>query len=174
MALAFAGLETLPPLDAFILNVQLNKFIQQEAIRDSLVISRTSTRNMFTAKSEALKFLTGNNIPVTDISMERAGGRILRRLQSPRVENIVVTETQSAAEGAKELKSKIEGKARRKEWVTVSDGKVRPSHVSAHGQIRFGDLPFNVGGESLRYPGDTLLGASVGNVAYCRCAAIYG
>lgn len=173
VSLAFANLSTLPPLDAYILNSKLEDFVRQEAFRRSFFISRTSTKDMFIAKSEALKFLNVNKIDVTDNSLSRVGGRILRRMQFPRSENITVTETQSAAEGSKALRGKLEEK-NQKEWITVSDSKVRPSHVSAHGQIRFNDIPFNVGGEYLRYPGDTSLGASVANVAYCRCAAIYG
>lgn len=172
VAIAFASMESLPPLEAYILNAHLQTLIKEEVFRDSFFISRTSERHMFIAKNQATKFLTANKIDVTDLSMQRVGGRILRRMQFPRVENIVVTETQSAAEGAKELKSRIEEKGK-KEWFTVSDGKVRPSHVLAHGQVRYRDIPFKVGGQFLRYPGDTSLGASVGNVAYCRCAALY-
>ncbi len=173
VATSFANPSTLSPLDGFILNSKLELFVKQNTFRDSFFISRTSEKNMFTAKNEALKFLVDNDIAVTERSLQRVGGRILRRMQSPRVENIVVTETQSAAEGSKEIKSKVEEK-NRKEWITVNDSKVRPAHVSAHGQVRFNDIPFKVGEEFLNYPGDTSRGASVKNVAYCRCAAIYG
>lgn len=60
-----------------------------------------------------------------------------------------------------------------KEWHTVGDERVRRAHADADFQKRKSIEPFTVGGESLQYPGDTSLGASLGNVINCRCAAIY-
>lgn len=60
-----------------------------------------------------------------------------------------------------------------KEWNTVGDELVRRAHADADFQTRNNKEAFTVGGESLKYPGDTTLGASLGNVVNCRCAAIY-
>ena len=60
-----------------------------------------------------------------------------------------------------------------KTWQTVGDSNVRISHVAVQGQLRPGNAAFSVGGEALNYPGDASLGASIGNVANCRCAAIW-
>lgn len=63
-----------------------------------------------------------------------------------------------------------------KEWVNMGDGKVRTgkfNHVIAGGQQIKTDEPFIVSGEQLMYPGDTSLGASMGNIARCRCNALY-
>lgn len=69
--------------------------------------------------------------------------------------------------------------AARKEWETMGDGKVRRppessfNHVAANGQ-RVGIMePYIVSGQLLMYPGDTSMGASIGNVANCRCVSIY-
>lgn len=62
----------------------------------------------------------------------------------------------------------------RKEWVSAGDEKVRRSpfsHVLADGQKVNIDEPFTVGGQLLRIPGDTSLGASLANVIRCRCAS---
>ena len=59
-----------------------------------------------------------------------------------------------------------------KTWVTVGDERVRPAHVAADDQIVNINQPFRVGGELLFIPGDTSLGATVGNVIRCRCAAV--
>ena len=163
----------LDPVSRDILDDKLQTFIRNSSIQDSGFITRTSTKNMLLARVAGVTFLNENKVPVTQTSLTRVGSRILRRLQRPRAENITVTETQSAAEGSKKITSKVEEK-NRKEWITVSDSKVRPAHISAHGQVRFMDNPFDIGGDKLGYPGDTSLGARVGNVAYCRCAAIYG
>jgi len=61
-----------------------------------------------------------------------------------------------------------------KRWITMQDEKVRAAHAAAHGQTVRVDEPFTVGGERLRHPGDTGLGASLGNVINCRCVAEYG
>lgn len=163
----------LDPVQADALDGNLRTFVQQGTRLDSAFISKTSEKNMLLARREGATFLNANKIPITAGSLTRVGTRILRRLQAPRAGNITVTETQSAAEGSKKVTSKVE-KKNRKEWFTVSDGNVRPAHVAAHGQVRFMDTPFDVGGQQLGYPGDSSLGAGVANTAYCRCAAIYG
>lgn len=56
-----------------------------------------------------------------------------------------------------------------KSWQTMRDKKVRPAHVGALGQTVPIGQPFVVGGELLMEPGDTSLGASIWNVANCRC-----
>ena len=70
-------------------------------------------------------------------------------------------------------------------WVTRLDERVRGApggkyassqfnHWEAHGQIVPIGTPFTVSGEQLRFPGDTTLGASVGNVINCRCGTESG
>lgn len=61
----------------------------------------------------------------------------------------------------------------KKQWRTVGDNKVRADHVEANGQTRLITEPFEVGGEYLMFPGDVSMGASAGNVANCRCTAVY-
>lgn len=52
-------------------------------------------------------------------------------------------------------------------WSTMLDERVRHAHQEAEGQERRVDQPFDVMGEQLRFPGDTSLGASLGNVINC-------
>lgn len=56
-----------------------------------------------------------------------------------------------------------------KTWITELDERARIDHILANGQTVGIDEPFIVGGEALNFPGDTSLGASVGNVINCRC-----
>lgn len=58
-----------------------------------------------------------------------------------------------------------------KTWNTILDERTRASHVQADGQERQQGQPFMVQGQLLRVPGDTSLGASLGNVINCRCAS---
>lgn len=57
-----------------------------------------------------------------------------------------------------------------KEWHTEMDGRERPSHKRANGQVRRLSEPFNVGGAMLRYPGDAAGPAD--EVINCRCDMI--
>lgn len=59
-----------------------------------------------------------------------------------------------------------------KTWVTMGDKKVRPWHKQANYQTVLIGEPFIVHGESLMYPGDMSLGASLKNVSGCRCSSI--
>lgn len=66
-----------------------------------------------------------------------------------------------------------------KTWRSQGDSRVRREpkskfdHLEADGQVVPLDQPFVVSGEQLMWPGDTSLGASLGNVINCRCSAIY-
>lgn len=55
----------------------------------------------------------------------------------------------------------------KQEWNSLMDGRERPTHHEAHGQIRNVDEPFQVGGALLRFPGDTGLGAPLREVVNC-------
>ncbi len=51
-------------------------------------------------------------------------------------------------------------------WVSVLSGETRDAHAEADGQEVPIDMPFNVGGESIMYPGD----GSPENSINCRCS----
>ena len=62
------------------------------------------------------------------------------------------------------------------QWVTQGDDLVRVApgsgHRGADSQVVIIGAAFLVGGQQLLYPGDTTLGATLDNVAGCRCNAI--
>ena len=58
-----------------------------------------------------------------------------------------------------------------KKWVATSDGRTRPAHVSANGQIVDMSEDFLVGGLPMGYAGDSKGGAA--NVVNCRCVIVY-
>lgn len=59
-----------------------------------------------------------------------------------------------------------------KTWITELDNVVREWHLAAHGQKKPTKEPFIVGGELLKYPRDSSLGASTANIINCRCQSI--
>lgn len=56
-----------------------------------------------------------------------------------------------------------------KQWDSTLDGRTRPEHREADGQIRELDEPFDVGGEKMKAPG---VGGSARNVCNCRCCLL--
>jgi hypothetical protein len=58
----------------------------------------------------------------------------------------------------------------KKVWIATGDGRTRISHLTAHGQEQPISKPFEVGGETLRFPGDPL--GSGSEVINCRCRTI--
>lgn len=60
------------------------------------------------------------------------------------------------------------------QWVSRRDGRVRPSHVRADGQVRPMGEHFRVGAFRLMHPGDpTDLPESWGEIAGCRCGLLF-
>jgi hypothetical protein len=89
------------------------------------------------------------------------------RTPAYRTEMIARTEIQRSSNSSSQEIFKTFG-APRKEWLTAIDGRERPEHAAANGQIVAIDAPFIVGGEQLMYPGDPA--GSAGNTIQCRCA----
>lgn len=63
------------------------------------------------------------------------------------------------------------GAASHKRWLARLDSRTRPSHADANDQVQPLDIPFNVGGSQLQYPGAQ--GAPAAEVCNCRCTIIY-
>jgi HK97 family phage portal protein len=74
----------------------------------------------------------------------------------------------SAHLGATQLPSDVIGG---QEWIATRDGRVRPEHAAADGQVAAMDATFDVGGEGLLYPGDPA--GSPDNVIQCRCTVAF-
>lgn len=61
----------------------------------------------------------------------------------------------------------------RKEWRAILDSRTRATHVVANGQVVPIDQPFEVGDSFLQFPRDMSLGASMDEIANCRCTALF-
>ncbi len=62
--------------------------------------------------------------------------------------------------------------AMEKTWVAIEDSRTRETHVQADGQTVGMKELYNVGGASLRFPGDPSAGAP-GETINCRCAQAF-
>jgi len=88
------------------------------------------------------------------------------RMPKYRREMIARTETIKCSNAGSNALYKDWG-AQQKEWIATFDGRTRPTHAAAHGQIVGIDQRFEVGGYLMSYPGDCGDPAEVVN---CRCA----
>jgi len=162
------------------LALALAAFFERRATNQAHFITQTTQKEMGKAALLAAS--------ETEDQIEQAviAAAILSRRFLAREGATATLETQAAAEATKAAEFDVlAGKrpltldtppgAANKEWVTMRDERVRRSpffHTRADQQVRPINVPFSVGGEQLRFPGDTSLGASIGNVINCRCAAI--
>jgi hypothetical protein len=87
-------------------------------------------------------------------------------LSRERAELIAHQETLAITEEAQQAVYEASG-VPFKRWLTTLDGRERPDHFEAHGQIVAVEDPFIVGGEELQHPGDS--SASLEQTARCRC-----
>lgn len=63
-----------------------------------------------------------------------------------------------------------------KQWLSVGDLVVRDTHAHRDASEQRGipyDQPFEIGTSKMQFPGDSLLGAPVDEIAGCRCIAHY-
>ena len=112
--------------------------------------------------------------------IEQGGTReeIIERIRledlNPRALTIARTETTNAMSRSQTIALESSGETWEKSWVNVEDDKVRPAHAAMNRNsfIEINDN-FIVGGEPLDYPGSMNEGASLGNVANCRCFMDY-
>lgn len=128
-----------------------------------------------TAKATLIKvFKQLSSDPEFMVMNEREAQRILRQkfgqYSKSQAERLVRTEATNAANVAT-LQSATDmfGQENlQKEWMTSIDGRERPAHRSADGQIVDFKERFSVGGELLFNPGDPV--GSAKNVINCRCS----
>lgn len=85
----------------------------------------------------------------------------IARTEGHRIQN------EAALNGQNEAKKK--GADIVKQWDATLDGRTRPEHREADGQLRELDEPFDVGGEKMEAPG---VGGSARNVCNCRCCLL--
>ena len=152
-----------------LIGVTLAAFIGRQVADSTQVITNTSNKNI----REAVDNNPDNN---------RAAYQDLQDKNLQRANTIAMTETQKASEGTKQKASESATRIiaastlllinTKKEWRTREDKRVRPQHDGANLQIRALEEPYEVGGQFLMYPGDGSLGASLWNIANCRCNSI--
>jgi len=174
-------------------------FASTRATEQSAFITETNQQDMtdsFNLATVAAQEQVVGGAPVSPIDVAFITGAILNRKLNGRLTTIANTETQAVAEAAKLTEAEVlsgrfptingiaaettpiapEVPTPTSRWETRGDEKVRTvpfNHVAADGQVQTIGGVFTVGGQSLRFPGDTNLGASLGNIINCRCRLNY-
>jgi len=170
--------------------VAVREFINQSVARSTVQIATTTNNNLATAVQQVQQdaFEVGRQLNNFQVSRD-ATDNFKKRIPG-RTSMIAATEVQHAVEGIQSIEAGIiidgardivllgQGSVQAfKQWLTREDARVRRTppdefdHNAANGQQRRVEEPFIVSGQELQYPGDTRLGASAGNVIYCRCHA---
>jgi len=166
---------------------RLRAFTDSEVPKRAGFITETNQKEIDRAIAVAVREASESLVPVSRVAIGARAGQVFRDSSLYRGQLIATTEIQNAAEGAKDIEadtldeairpladdSRVSELDRVKEWHTQGDEKVRPSHILADLQRRPFEAAFSVQGERLMYPGDTSLGATLGNTINCRCSAIY-
>lgn len=170
-----------------IINSNLEALKVQNLTISQKSISNTTQNDLQRSVKDIILAAAAANVVLNNRQIARRARRKFNSLSSGRLKTISGTQTQQAAEGAKNEEASALNKNNavfpaagvnfaksliKKTWMTEMDNRVRPAHVVAQGQVVNFREPFKVGGELLMIPGDTSLGASLGNIIECRCAAI--
>ena len=129
------------------------------------------TDTTYAAIQQALQDGVANGASIDDLAA--AVQDVFDVASRSRAKTIARTEVISASNGsaslaAAQLPSDV---AAGQEWISTRDDRTRDDHADADGQVVAMGTAFDVGGESLLYPGDP--DGDGGNVINCRCTVAF-
>ncbi len=167
-------------------NAALIEFVNNAVPTRADLITETNQKEIDKAIAKATATAIQEGTARDRIAIAKTAAKNFRSSSIFRGSVIGATETQNAAEGAKQVEAAVLDKefeliresgdviiSKVKEWHTQGDEKVREDHVRADLQSRSFEAAFDVGGERLMFPGDRSLGATAAQIINCRCSAIY-
>jgi hypothetical protein len=99
-------------------------------------------------------------------------GRIIGYVRGAIVDRLVTPEAQGRVIANLRRRAK-ETKSTGKQWRSMEDANVRPTHAEANGQVRAPEDPFSVGGALMQKPRDGTLGAPLSEIINCRCITVW-
>lgn len=170
-------------------------WIAERALFNATRIIATARNRLLSSIAAARNALTQEvgNVPTNGQALD-AGKRIVAPVLRTQARLVGTVETQAASEATKVITAEAAGGlvprnvaglpsplppsgddivVARKTWLTQEDEVVRNRHVLTNGQERGVNDLFNVGGQSLMFPGDTSNGADLANVINCRCFSFF-
>jgi len=150
-------------------------------LRSDLILATTDREITNTLNNTISEFIEKDS-NINNIAIAVATKKALDEKVAGRASVITTSEVQTAAETSKDVEKKtlvsnsiiIGGIALATQlkdiWVATLDEKTRMAHIMANGQEKNIFGYFNVGGESLAYPGDP--SGSAANIINCRCSMV--
>jgi len=150
----------------------IRDYVLTEAGGRIVTITDTSRREALKIINEITEQAIAEGIGVNEASrllQDRFPVEWRKRLW--RAELIARTEVNTAANRGASIGAEATGLPLRKMWVAAADGRERPSHRFADGQVRLKGQPFDVGGVPMQEPGAA--GAPAEEVCNCRCSVAY-
>lgn len=179
-----------------IIDAALFAYINEQVPQTVAKINQTTTKNIADSLQQGTAQILEEGGDINERSVGLAASIVLKRKLDGRKTTISMTETQFMAESTKAIESAVVGSEGQvnpfniigataiiagaaninKSWASILDGDTRQDgfdHVEPDGQNVKWNQPFIVSSEKLMFPGDRSLGASIGNIANCRCSAIY-
>jgi hypothetical protein len=148
---------------------QLRQFVQENAAKRVGQVTETTRGLIRGAISSAIEENLGPFGMAKLIELQ-SGGVVAGR----RARTIARTETHTAAQYGQDAAADATGVAFRKFWAAVDDQRTREDHeeaeVDSKSRVILNGQPFNVGGESLMFPGDPR--GSAEQIINCRCAVL--
>lgn len=141
------------------------RYVKKNALAKAKDISDTTKAKLKRIIAETV--IEGDQRKLELAIREKIGGDEGRR----RAETIARTESHSASQDAAFELAQEADIDLVKIWSSTEDARTRESHVEADGQVREMHEEFEVGDESLLYPGDPNADAS--EVINCRCVCLY-
>jgi hypothetical protein len=166
-------------------NAALLALIAVRAPRQADFILATVEKELNDAADKIINQAAIDGEALTRREIGRAVEKDFRARIPSKVDTISTLETQAVAEDTKFVEAEtivatgaiiagVSASLATKTWNSILDEVTRTAHVLADNQERSTLEPFIVGGQRLKVPGDTSLGATLSNVINCRCAASYG
>ena len=179
-------------IDADLLALALLAYRDQRAPEQAEVISNTNQLDMDNSISQARREIAEQEMSPDNRTLALVAATFLARKFRGRVGGISTLETQAPAEATKLIEAQLlSGRTPEilpnqpatldqrpvtdatKQWITVGDNVVRPTHNDVNRSTIDIDDTFIVGGFRMRHPGDSSLGAPIREIAGCRCSLIY-
>ena len=157
------ALNELPPSSAdefLVSDPAVMDWLEAQAYAEGVLVQgRTAT-----LLSEAYNAAVEAGATVQEITSAISEMFELRRFESARIAR---TEASRAYNFSTHAAWQQSGIVESQQWLTAGDEAVRDAHADADGQVAGMGEAFDVGGESLEYPGDPA--GSAENVINCRC-----
>lgn len=168
-----------------LLELSLLEWRNENAENQADLITATNERQMQEAIEVARQDLQEREEDITPTALAIAAGVILRRRFFIRTNTIAQTSTQEAAESTKLISAQANSGKRpfnmgagfevptedelevTKEWDTVGDDRVRPTHMAVNGVAIEENGIFSVGASRMYFPGDTSLAAQAKEIINC-------